>query len=599
MPADKTDGDPLARSPVALDLGEATTVFLLVFLTLHVLVAYVLDAGGWPIDARWTSLLALGGLALLVALWRRMGWLRPRFDAVATLTWLALVVGLAAFIIWLAWPTLLPLTESSDTTHHASFTEFIMARRTLAHDQQLDAYLGEMVVYPAGAHILAALIGTTLGLPGLRSLHPLLALVVSLKAGLVYFIILRLLPPQRRFPGLALAGALFLFVARDAFLGSFTRWYFFPMVVSETFAIGALWALTAWDTGVSGPHRAALAPLTVYALCGIAVSLIWPTWLPIVALSLVVLVLIRPAMTIAERMLAAAVALGPVVLVEFLYLAGHHNDVGVLGNEGSVLKPSVELYGVPLLALALLGMVVSARKRRTLALWSFTIANLAVLGALWFLALRGRVAFYFGYKMFYLFLYAVVLFAAMGLDAISGWLQSLSPERLAQRWSLISFLLSLLVLGLIVPRGIPARDGSVVEEHLYAAGLWAKANLPNGCVDYLVNSQLASYWLHVQVLGNPRGSPRTEAIVAAFGQERQADERWQSPPGLPYAIVEDINQVPDAFRSQMRVLYTSGPAAVVQRDGVCRDTTTPIDRLTLVSRGETLARRLNLGTAQP
>ncbi len=581
-----------------LGVGEVVTVVLLLFMACAVVAAYALDMGGWSISPLATSVLALAGAGLLAMAWRKVGWFRVSFDVGETLGWLTVVVGLLVFILWLAWPSLLPLSESSDTTHHASFTEFIMAREALAHDAKLDAYLGEMVIYPAGAHILAALVGTFLGVPGLLSLHPLLALVVSVKAGLIYLIILRLLPPQRRFPGLALAGTVLLLVPWDAFIGSFTRWYFFPMVVSETFAVGALWALLVWDQEASR-QTAAIAPLTFYVACGVAVALIWPTWLPIVALTLIVLVLIRPGLSIAQRVLALGIALVPVAAVELVYTLNHPNDVGVLGNEGSVLRPSVALYSLPLLALAVLGAVTSVRNRRALPVWSFAIAVLAVLGGLLFLATRGRVAYYFVYKMFYLAQYGLVLFAALGLDAAFGWLQSLSPAGLTRRLSLVSWALALLIAAVVLWRIWPPSRVSVVQAPLYEAGVWAKAHVPNSCIDYVVDSPLTSYWLHVQVLGNPRGSPRTEAIVAGFGDQPQGDDRWKSLPDLPYAIVANLDQVPARFRSQMKVLHTSGPAAVVQREGICRDTTIPIERVTLASRGETLARQIGVGAAQP
>ncbi len=114
--------------------------------------------------------------------------------------------------------------------------------------------------------------------------------------------------------------------------------------------------------------------------------------------------------------------------------------------------------------------------------------------------------------------------------------------------------------------------------------------LPNACVDYLVDYWVTAYWLHVDVLGNPRGSFHTAAIVENHDARRTSPAGWTDPGGLPFAIVQDLRTVPADIRSGFRILYESTPAAVVQRSeaSTCRDDTPPIDRVSVAPRERTL-----------
>ena len=114
---------------------------------------------------------------------------------------------------------------------------------------------------------------------------------------------------------------------------------------------------------------------------------------------------------------------------------------------------------------------------------------------------------------------------------------------------------------------------------MYRAGVWAKEHLPTACVDYLVEHWLTAYWLHVDVLGNPRQS--TPLQSDRFGY-RPTVGRWIEPVSLPYAIAGDVDGLPGDLRGHMRVLVRFGPAGVIERSdgrGRCDDQTPPIDRV--------------------
>lgn len=163
-------------------------------------------------------LLLVEGVGVGMWAWRTNKLPRVRRDLWGLVGLTIISVGMALYILQLAGPTLLPVTGSPDLVHHLSLINFIQQRHSLVHNSfaaavRLNDYLGEMVVYPAGSHILAALLAAALGVSSLRILHPLLTFLVVLKVGIIYNLILRLLPPTSRNAAIALAGTGLLLVA--------------------------------------------------------------------------------------------------------------------------------------------------------------------------------------------------------------------------------------------------------------------------------------------------------------------------------------------------------------------------------------------------
>jgi hypothetical protein len=105
------------------------------------------------------------------------------------------------------------------------------------------------------------------------------------------------------------------------------------------------------------------------------------------------------------------------------------------------------------------------------------------------------------------------------------------------------------------------RPHSPIAPSAYEAGLWARDNTPSACVDYFSRHWLTGYWLHLDVLGNPRLSDRMRAESFEF---RDSVSKWIQGRGLPYAIVEDFAAVPRDARVDMIPLRRFGPAAVVR-----------------------------------
>jgi hypothetical protein len=137
----------------------------------------VLDVAGLPLAPMLLLLLLLvEGMGVGIWAWRtkKLPCLRLDFWGLVGLTIIG--VGMALYVLQLAGPTLLPVTGSPDLVHHLSLINFIHQRHSLVHSAlatavRLNDYLGEMVVYPAGSHILAALLAAALGVSSLRILH--------------------------------------------------------------------------------------------------------------------------------------------------------------------------------------------------------------------------------------------------------------------------------------------------------------------------------------------------------------------------------------------------------------------------------------------
>jgi hypothetical protein len=244
--------------------------------------------------------------------------------------------------------------------------------------------------------------------------------------------------------------------------------------------------------------------------------------------------------------------------------------------------------------LVVVGIAACVWTRRTLPLTLFAAANVAQIAVLWGLAGRGLASTYITNKMFHLLLYPMALFAGLALAALTALLKHWWPTS-GRNWRVLVLLCPLAIMVLALRRDLPLHPYSAVSEPVYDVGQWAKLHLPSGCVDYLVDHWMTAYWLHVHILGNPRDSARTQAIVDDFVTRRNTPSFWDNPDHLPFAIVGNLDDVPSDVRGSFTVLYRSDPAAVVQRANAppCQNNDPPLDRVTLTPRQHTLASLFN------
>jgi hypothetical protein len=174
-------------------------------------------------------------------------------------------------------------------------------------------------------------------------------------------------------------------------------------------------------------------------------------------------------------------------------------------------------------------------------------------------------------KMFYLFLWPMVGCAivavgdawAVGATLYRSHQRRVALERVAS-WAMVAIAFVLAARPLWrEPRLLHPRPPAI-SAPLYAAGGWARANLPPACIEYLVGDDETAYWLHLAVLGNPRVWDRTgdNATYEPTG----AVIRWLTPGGLPYAIA-DLPALPRDVREELEIVRQFGPAAIVRRKG--------------------------------
>jgi hypothetical protein len=541
--------------------------------------AYLLDLAGWSIDPGTMLVLLLLEIGVVLAVCRRQQWyLKVRLEGPELAGFATVAVGMCGYLLWIAYPSFLPLALAPDVVHHATLVDFIYRFHGLPHDPMLNNYLGECLIYSPGSHILAALLAAWLGTAGLRVLHPLLAVMVSLKAGIVYSLTLRVLPAGRQRLLLAGISVGLLLLAPDYLMMSFMgSGFFYAQVVSETFAIAMLWTVVAWDQQPSD----GLA--VFFAGCGIALFLTWPQWLPMPVGALCVVVMLRRDLALAHKLRCLFLSVAPIALVVRAYTAPRLHATGILNADGGILAANGGVVSPPRWLLShwallpcLLLLIWSLSSRRTLPIALFVTVWALETAALFAFDAHHHVAtFYEGYKMFYLLPYPVAVLSAAALDSIGDRLEEFGPYRFAGL-PLAVAVAALVLLGAIRAWPEELRTHRLrLRESIYECGLWVKSHLPGTCVDYGFKP-LENYWVHVEILGNPRRSSRADSI-----------EDGKPGPDLPYVIGDFPGSYPVA-------LHRCGLVAVVQRAQTdsCPAQPTPIDQLILAPRRGTLAAAL-------
>ncbi|HYB93571.1 MAG TPA: hypothetical protein VEC39_01265 [Vicinamibacterales bacterium] len=528
--------------PAHYSLAEAIAVFVTGWLALAAISGYLVDAAGFGVQP-WLA----AAIATVVAV---AGMLTARVErSVPELAAWAGVVGFGiAVAARLAWPSLLPPGRGPDLTHHLLLVDYIERHGSLVHDRSLDGSMGEMAHYTPGSHLLAVMSGRWFGSDGLHAFFPLTALAAALTAGFVFLIARRHQLPVPY----AVVAAILLLLPSQYFLGAFTHDAFLAQTVSTLFAVTMWWAMIVWD----GESRAVeerstgRVPTIVIAVMLVATFLTWPIWMgpPL----LVFLILALGRLPRRDRWQPLAIVLVPFALVAFYHAIGRWQWLVIVRASGAVLSPSVDSLGWLLPALALLGVAVHAsdprRRVSTMLIIGVALQTLALYTVA---TIQGADTPYMAFKMFYLVIYPLAVFAAIAIaraarqSETAGWLAA------------AVLLIAVAQPALSTPRPVP-----VVDTDLHAAGRWLRANLDAACADYLVADPETAYWLHLAVLGNPRVPERMKEIDTY--DPRAAIGRWITTEGRNYAIA-DLRLLPDEVRTRVEVKMQAGDAAVIAR----------------------------------
>lgn len=544
----------LPAEPRDLTGAEVIAVSALSLSAAAVLSAYLLYRAGLTIQPLLVLFfsLAAGGVSI-VGLRRRATW-----NAGELIAFGSVVIVVLAWLLWLARPNLLPIGGGSDLTHHMVLIDYIAHHWRLIEDPALIPYLGDMIYYTPGSHLLIALAGAWTHADVLHAVHPVLALTVALKSGLVFLVALRLLPRDVPRVPLAVTAVLLLFLPLDYFIGAFTHDSFWAQVAAEVFACGMWWALVVWD---ERPSRLAMA---FFAMAGAATFIVWPMWIGPLLVSLAALVALRGGLSLKERLTHLAIALGPIAVVAAIHMAGRLRWLVIATTSGAVIHPSAGVFGPTFLVLSVAGLCLAATRREGRAT-TLLVGAIAVQGVVLFVLAtsRGADTPYMAYKMIFLLIYPLA--AAASLAVAEAWriLARLVGGRVTSTsgpaWALV------VLLGVLIGRQMTPAPVPIVSESVYLAGQWARAHVQPACVDYLVADSNTGYWLHLSVLGNPRTTARM-ADRDVFDPGK-AVVRWIYPDGLPFAIVGDLSALPKDIRDNVDILTRVDRSAVVKRRG--------------------------------
>jgi hypothetical protein len=549
--------------PVALGIllvpllgAEAAAASVVTFLASAIVTAYVADWCGLPIVPAAVLLVSLAAALVLFARLtpRRATGERP------TAWTLALIAGATfAWLLWLARPAFLPTGSGPDLVHHLALIAYIEQHWRLVHDVRLSEYLGEMVDYTPGFHLLAALAGAWLPmLDALHVVYPVVAFTVAVKAGVVFLIARRLVRPDVPRDPFAASAVLLLLAPRVYSIGSFTEQSYLAQVVSELFALAAWWMLIVWD------QRGSAAPLALFALYAVATFLVWPVWIGPLLLVLAAMTLMRSDVPLAER--ARHVAPVPIAVgaIAAAHGARHAGGFRMAGTGGFAIAPTTAVIPWPFVAAAAAALVAAALRRRTriVALFAAAIAlQAAPLVAV--ARASGAGAPYLAIKMFYLAIYPMAI--AIAILAADLW--HAAAARLPRLRTAPAAWLGAAAIGVVsaIPAAAAPRPKPVVTEPVLQAAAWAGQHASRDCIDYLTRDGYTAYWLHLAVFGNPRASGR--ATDDDTFEPKKALVRWILPGGLPYAITDDLAALPRDIRDNVDVLARFGDAAVVRRRG--------------------------------
>jgi len=525
-----------------------------IFIAASIAFAYLSDSIGLPI-VPWLVFLVASAAAAGTFRWLRRA---ATADRVATAITAAVIVVTFAWLLWLARPELLPTGSGPDLVHHLALIGYIEQHWRLVHDVRLSEYLGEMIDYTPGVHLLAALGGAWLRTGGLHALHAVMALTVAIKVGFVFLVARRLVPTERtRNPFGVLAVALLL-VPYVYSVGSFTEQSYLAQVASELFAVAMWWALIIWD---EQPSRGAAA---LFGLFGGVAFLTWPVWTGPLLLALAVVALMHGERRLADRVVDLIVATVPIALLVALHGSQHPGGFRMVGTGGFAIWPTTANLKPWFYVVTAMAMGFALRQRRTRVV-ILLIGAIAVQAAALTATARasGAEAPYLALKMVYLAIYPVTV--AIAVMAAALW--RIATMRVPRLRTAAAAWVAVAAIAVVAARPLAAapRPKPVVTNDVLHAAEWAKAHASPACIDYLTRDLYTAYWLHLAVLGQPRASGR--AMDDATFQPKQALVRWILPGSLEYAVTDDLEALPRDVRANVDVVARFNKAAVVRRRG--------------------------------
>src|SRR4051794_28615937 len=380
--------------------------------------AYLADWLGFTLAPLVIVPLSVLVAAALFVLLRR----RAARDLPALAAFTAIVLATFTWLMWRARPDFLPMGSGSDLTHHLALLAYIEQHHRLVHDAAAAAYLGEMVDYTPGAHLLMVMIAACLQTKAMQVAHPVVALTVAVKTGAVFLIARRLIADEAMRIPFAIVAALLAWLPYVFFAGSFMEQSFLSQVVSELFAVAMWWTLVVWS------DRPSAAMMAWFALFGAAAFLTWPVWIGPLVLTLAAVLSSAHAFAWRRRLQYFAIATVPIAMVTAIYAAARQvYGFHMVNAVGFAVWPSPRNLGYAFTALSVAGIAWSATDRRARsAAWLFAAIVLQAIALIAFGRSSGASAPYLSLKMAYLAIYPLSVGAAVALAA--AWRRVMAPR---------------------------------------------------------------------------------------------------------------------------------------------------------------------------
>jgi hypothetical protein len=506
---------------------------------------------------------------------------------------LALVtVGVLLYLLWLGWPSLLPVGTTVDAVHQYGLAQYIRDSGKLPiHATELRANLQDGLEYPPAFVTLVALLAGLLRADVVYLLYPVAALCVALSCGATFALASLLLKGQPWRLILAGLAAAFTLIPYGYTIESITSQNYFAMVLGQLLLLFALYFLLNWQ------QRTAPSSAFYFALTLAALLIDYPTWALIPAAAFGVVVLFQKNLRWRNRLIYLAAVGLPVLLLALLFLKDRLSvGLGTVANEGDVLLPDLGRYSWPVVILAAFGLFIALSKRATqpLALYAGLLASEG-LGFYLLKSLFGSGSYYSVYKLFYPAVFLLALLAVIGLD----WLLQLLIKPTSETRNkvtplfLAQCILGLLVLSLTIS-GLwshTQRDFSVLTPDMVKVGQWgeAKLKLDPYAVAYNLPPGTSVYWMQVGFFKQPQGN---RAKLLLISDPTTFPQWFYNPESEKYFLTDKLSQV--NLDERMSLLYHSGDTGILTRTPAYTDQRAKRQSMTMDYKAELDAGQINL-----
>ena len=586
---------PEKNNPERLTMTHVVLVFLALFLGGTVVFSFLLDLVGLPVRF-WSVgpllILLLGGTYWVF----RQGANRRKIEfraAPELALFLLVVMGVLGYLLWLGRPSLLPVGTTVDAVHQYGLAHYIYETGKLPiHALEQRANLQDGLEYPPAFVTVVALFAGVSSVDVVYLLYPLAALWLALACGTTFALASFLLKGYTgRLPLAALAATLALIPYGYTF-GSITAQNYFAMVLAELFLLLSLYFLLVWKE----EPRPALAFFFWLTLAALVIT--YPTWALIPAIAFGVVALFGVKLTRRIRLSYLAGVFSPLALLTGLFLKDRlETGLGTVANEGDVLLPDLGRYGWPIVALAMVGLILALRKKgaEPLALY----AGLLFGEGLAFYLLKNlfdKASYYSIYKLFYPATFLFALLAVLGLAELLQYFGGLFKSGKARLTLLQSAWLGGVIFGLTLgatwlAHPEPTRAYPAITDDMVRVGEWAAQNLAleEYSVGYSLPFGTPTYWLQVGFFQQRQGN---RAKILITGEPITFEQWFYNPQSEKYLFTDDLGRV--NLDERLNLLYRSGSVGMLTRTPAYDNSRTLRQSTVIVYRAELNEERIKL-----